>query len=71
MTQEDKDQEGLDNVVHRRRGKKGSRPGFTCKAISGGPEGKVKEECWLPSGRGQGSGRGAGWWAALPIFLSN
>ena len=36
MTHEEIDQEGLANVVHKRRNKKGPRPGLTSKAITDG-----------------------------------
>ena len=34
---EEIDEEGLTQFVHKRRFKKGARPGLTCKAITGGP----------------------------------
>ena len=54
MTQEQIDREGLTNVVHIRRNKKGSHPGLTCKAITGGPVARANDECWLPPGRRPG-----------------
>ena len=54
MTQEQIDKEGLTNVVHQRRNVKGARPGLTCKAVSGGPVVRGKDECWLPPGRRPG-----------------
>ena len=48
MSQEEIDAEELTDVVHRRRCKKGPRPGLTCKAITGGPEAKSKDKSWLP-----------------------
>ena len=38
MTQEQIDAEGLTNVVHTRKNRKGAKPGLTCKAITGGPK---------------------------------
>ena len=54
MTQEQIDREGLINVVHTRRNKKGSRPGLTCKAVTGGPIARANYECLLPPGRRPG-----------------
>ena len=51
MTQEEIDQEGLTNVVHKRRHNRGARPGLTCKAITGGAEVRAKDDSWLPPGR--------------------
>ena len=52
MPQDKIDKEGLTNVVHKRRKIKGKRPGLTCKAVSKGPVGRQKDECWLlPSRR--------------------
>ena len=48
MSQEEIDQEGLTDVVHRRRSNKGSRPGLTCKAITGGPKIRGEDKSWLP-----------------------
>ena len=51
MTQEQIDSEGLTNVVHTRKNKKGARPGLTCKAITGGPKTKASDSCWNPPSR--------------------
>ena len=51
MSQEDIDKEGLQHVVHRRKKKKGSRPGITCKAVCEGPVGRAKDDSWLPPSR--------------------
>ena len=51
MSQEEIDSEGLSHVVHRRSKKKGTRPGITCKAVSEGPAGRVKDDSWLPPSR--------------------
>ena len=48
MSQEDIDKEGHNHVVHRRSKTKGSRPGITCKAVTEGPAGRVKDDSWLP-----------------------
>ena len=51
MSQENIDSEGLSTVVHKRRNKKGTRPGITCKAVSEGPDGREKDNSWLPPSR--------------------
>ena len=51
MSQEEIDKEGLQHVVQSRKKKKGSRPGFTCKAVSEGPVGRAKDDYWLPPSR--------------------
>ena len=53
-TQEQTDQEGLTQVVHRRRYTKGQRPSLTYEAITGGPIVREKDECWLPPRRKPG-----------------
>ena len=55
MTQEQIDLEGLSNVVHTRKHKKGARPGLTCKAITGGPKTRDSDNCWNPPARKPGS----------------
>ena len=55
MTQEEIDQEGLTHVVHKRRNKKGPRPGLTCKAITGGAKVRNEDEAWIPPSRKPGS----------------
>ena len=47
MSQKEIDSEGLIHVVHRRRKKKGTRPGITCKAVTEGPAGRQKDDSWL------------------------
>ena len=54
MTQEEINHEGLEKVVHRRRFQRGSRPGLTCQAITGGEVARAKDECWLPPRRRPG-----------------
>ena len=54
MTQDEIDQEGLTNVVHRRRNKKGPRPGLTCKAITGGQKVRNEDEAWISPSRRPG-----------------
>ena len=44
MTQEQIDQEGLTHVIHKRRCNRGPRPGLTCKAVTGGPALRQKDE---------------------------
>ena len=51
MTQEEIDREGLTEVVHRRKHKKGSRPGLTSQAVMGGPATRYKDSPWLPPAR--------------------
>ena len=51
LTQEEIDKEGLRDVVHRRKHKKGSRPGLTSKAIMGGPSTRHKQSPWHPPAR--------------------
>ena len=51
MNQEESDEEGLKEVVHRRRFKAGARPGLTCKAITAGPAGRQADRSWLPPTR--------------------
>ena len=55
MTQEEIDQEGLSHVVHKRRNKKGPRPGLTCKAITGGTKVRSEDGAWIPPSRKPGS----------------
>ena len=55
MTQEEIDQEGLTHVVHKRRNKKGPRPGLTSKAITGGTKVRNEDEAWIPPSRKPGS----------------
>ena len=51
-TQAKVDAEGLEDVVHKRRHKRGSRPGLTSKAITaGGPASRQKDNLWLPPSR--------------------
>ena len=54
MSQDEIDAEGLTNVVHRRRYKTSSRPGLTCKAITGGKKVREKDMSWLPPSRKPG-----------------
>ena len=51
MSQAEVDAEGLTDVVHKRRHKKGSRPGLTSKSVTGGPAGRQKDCPWLPPSR--------------------
>ena len=51
MTQEEIDEEGLSDVVHKRKHKKGSRPGLTSKAVMGGPATRHKDSPWLSPAR--------------------
>ena len=51
LTQKEIDKEGLKDVVHRRKHKKGSRPGLTSKAIMGGPSTRHKQSPWHPPAR--------------------
>ena len=37
MKPEEIEKEGITDLVHKRRFKKDTRPGHTCKAITGGP----------------------------------
>ena len=39
--------EGLTDLVHSRRFKKGTRPGLTCKAISAGPSTRNEDMSWI------------------------
>ena len=55
MTQEKIDSEGLSHVVHSRKHKKGTRPGLTCKAVTGGPKTRYSDNCWNPPTRKPGS----------------
>ena len=48
MTQEEIDQEGLANVVHKRRNKKRPRPGLTSKAITDGTKVRNEDGAWNP-----------------------
>ena len=48
MTQQEIDEEGLKDVVHRRRFRAGARPGLTCKAVTAGPAGRQADRSWLP-----------------------
>ena len=48
MTQKEIDNEGLTHVVNRRRFNKGTRPGLTCPAITGGPKVRDEDTSWLP-----------------------
>ena len=47
-------EEGLTQLVHTRRFKKGTRPGLTCKAIMGGPATRMEDESWVPPARKPG-----------------
>ena len=53
-TQEEIDEAGLSCVVNKRRYKRGGRPGITCEAVTGGLEGRRKNEAWLPARRKPG-----------------
>ena len=55
MSKEDVDRDGLQHVVHRRKKKKGSRPGRTCKA------GRAKDDSWLPPLLVQPAGKREEW----------
>ena len=55
MTQEEIYSEGITNIVHTRKNKKGARPALTCKAITGGPKTKASDNCWNPPSRKPGS----------------
>ena len=46
MSQKEVDDEGLKDVVHRRRFNAGARPGLTCKAITAGPAGRQADKSW-------------------------
>ena len=39
---------GLENVVHKRRFKRGARPGMTSVAMVGGPKARAEDKSWLP-----------------------
>ena len=39
---------GLTKLVHRRRFRKGTRPGMTCPSVTGGPKVRSEDESWLP-----------------------
>ena len=54
MTQEEIDGEGLTDLVHSRRHKRGPRPGLTCKAITGDSVTRAKDQSWLPAKREPG-----------------
>ena len=56
VTQDEIDKEGLTHVIHHRKIRNGRRPGITCKAISGGPIERMKDESWLPPSRFQPGG---------------
>ena len=47
MSQEEINQEGLEDVVHKRRYKAGARPGLTCKAITAGSTARQADKAWL------------------------
>ena len=51
MSQEQIDEAGLKELVHRRRFKTGARPGLTCKAITAGPTSRQADKSWLPPSR--------------------
>ena len=51
MSQEQIDNEGLQDLVHRRRYKTGARPGLTCKAITAGPAIRQADKSWLQPAR--------------------
>ena len=51
MSQDEINAEGLSHVVHKRRYKNGSRPGLTCKAITGGPAVRAEDDSWIPPAR--------------------
>ena len=48
MTQAEIDSELLTDVVHKRRAKKGARPGLTCPALTGGEKVRAENNSWLP-----------------------
>ena len=54
MSQEEIEQEGLTHVVHKRRFRKGARPGLTYKAITEGLKVRAEDESWLPPSRKPG-----------------
>ena len=39
---------GVKNLVHRRRFKRGVRPGMTCLAITGGEKVRSEDQSWIP-----------------------
>ena len=47
MTVEEIEEEGLTELVHKRRFKNGARPGLTCKAITGGPAVRQQDRAWM------------------------
>ena len=51
MSQEEIDAENLTQVVNTRRAKKGTRPGLTSPAITGGPKVRSEDTSWLPASR--------------------
>ena len=51
MSQEEIDDEGLTDVVHRRRHKNGRRPGLTSKSVMAGPASRHKDSPWIPPAR--------------------
>ena len=55
MTQSENDTEGLTNVVHTRKNKKGARPGLTWKAITGGPKVRASYNGLNPPARRPGT----------------
>ena len=56
MTQAEIDAENLTEVVNSRRAKKGTRPGLTCPAITGGPKVRAEDKSWLPASRQPSAG---------------
>ena len=54
MTPEEIEEEGLTNVVHRRRYKNGPRPGLTSKAVVGGASQRLEDQAWIPPARKPG-----------------
>ena len=45
---------GLENVVPKRRFKRGPRPGITCAAVTGGQKARNADKSWLPASRKPG-----------------
>ena len=49
--QEEIGREGLQNVVHKRRYKMGSRPGLSSEAFTAGPVVRAANDSWIPPAR--------------------
>ena len=54
MTPEEIEEEGLTNVVHKRRFKNGPRPGLTSRAVVGGASQRLEDQAWIPPARKPG-----------------